>query len=866
VTLLEDHALPVVSVSLWVAAGSKNEAESSAGYAHFLEHLIQRGSKSAAPHEYTRRAHRWGGSVGVHANYDRTSITFTGMPAVLDEMLAASADMAFQAALKDSEIDLERGTLFHEIRTYYDLPASVAFLDAIRSAFPGHPYHVPMLGSFQTLGGLKSEAARAFYQNLYVPNNMALAVAGDFDPAAVSARIESVFGSVPKSAALAGRPAPPATFSGHADAEKRLDFGESWTLLTFVAPGYRHPDRAAFDLLAASLADPGSPITASLAKDKSGTLSQVSYHLLEDAGLLYIAVNPDAPEISYAAATAALRPIVDLKRNGLGQSAIADLSARLLREERLRAESMTERAERLGEATLFGGARYYWDRPLLLSRVTPEDVTRVARTWLVIENMRLVVLVPKATPPIDEAGKKAFHDVLETLGAAGEGVKPALDTSAYASAEASRVTPTAWGHPKSGARPGEVSRTVLPNGMTVVLLEDRSQPLAAASLHVKVGSGDDPAGREGLGAMALRLLAVRTAARAQDGRPSASRRQPLVPEAIVTRDFLEIRFVVPAAEIVADLAALGWSLQEPLPGPQSALEAARQSCLASLLRSERDPGAIAHDLFHEKVYAGDPYAVRLDGTPAGLAAITGEDLAAFAGRAVRPDRVVLSVVGDVDPKSLTREVERIFGGWTARGAAATESSAARPPSATASALPGEYSRQAVASQSRVLAGVPASPLLDGDFLALRQLGAAVALLSFEDLVFTRRAAFSVVTIPEGLRRGGSLAFEVIVSHEQRDDALFELQRTMRRLATDELGETDRRDVARMIAANAAIADQGVLPLASNLAYREAAGLGARSWRDEFAAAPPAAGRLKELAERYFKPASWISVVVGPPPR
>jgi hypothetical protein len=107
---------------------------------------------------------------------------------------------------------------------------------------------------------------------------------------------------------------------------------------------------------------------------------------------------------------------------------------------------------------------------------------------------------------------------------------------------------------------------------------------------------------------------------------------------------------------------------------------------------------------------------------------------------------------------------------------------------------------------------------------------------------------------------------VIVSHEQRDDALFELQRTMRRLATDELGETDRRDVARMIAANAAIADQGVLPLASNLAYREAAGLGARSWRDEFAAAPPAAGRLKELAERYFKPASWISVVVGPPPR
>src|SRR5262245_25218371 len=94
-TLLEDHTLPVVSVSLWVGAGSKDESEDSAGYAHFLEHLIQRGTERVGPHEYTRRAHRWGGSIGVHANYDRTSITLTGLPSVLDEMIQAAADMAF---------------------------------------------------------------------------------------------------------------------------------------------------------------------------------------------------------------------------------------------------------------------------------------------------------------------------------------------------------------------------------------------------------------------------------------------------------------------------------------------------------------------------------------------------------------------------------------------------------------------------------------------------------------------------------------------------------------------------------------------------------------------------------------------------
>lgn len=867
VALLEDHTLPVVSVSLWVAAGSKDESEDSAGYAHFLEHLIQRGTERVGTHEYTRRAHRWGGSIAVHTNYDRTSITLTGVPSVLDEMLQAAADVAFHAALKDAEIDLERGTLYQEIRTYYDRPASVAFLEAMRAAFSGHPYHVPMLGNFQTLGSLRSEGARAFYQNLYVPNNMALAVAGDFDPKVAAQRIEAAFGAVPKSATLPGRPGPPAKFAGHTDVEKRLDFGENWTTLTFVGPGYRHPDRAAFEVLAASLADPGSPIAASLAQEKAGMLSQVSYHLLEDAGLLYIAITPFTAELSYQAAAAALKPIVALKRSGLDESAVSGLSARILMEERLRESPMTERADGLGEATLFGGARYYWDRPLTLGRVTAADVARVAKTYLVAENLRLVVLVPKATPAIPDAGKTAFHAVFDTLGEAGEGATPGLTAVAFPPAEAARSTPTAWGNPKGASAPAQVSRTVLGNGATLLALEDHRQPLAAASLQIEVGSGDDPEGRAGLASMALRLIAMRAAARAQETK-SGPRSMLLIPEALATRDALEIRFAGSPADLSAGLASIAWSLQQPLPGSGSALETVRQSCLSSLQRLEQDPDTIGLDLFREKVYAGDAYAGRAEGTAAGLKAITEGDVKEFGTRALRPDRVVLAVVGDVETKALAKDVERILGGWAVPSAAtpAPKDAAAQPApaSATSGSQAGQFSRLSSAPQSHVVAGVPASALLDQDFPGLRQVGAVVTLLTFEELVFVRRAAFSVVTFPEGLRRGGSLGFEVIASHGRRDDALFELQRVMRRLATEDLREEDRRDAARMIAGSSAIASQRALPLASTLAYREAAGLGARSWRDEFTPAPLTSERLKALAERYFKPASWISVVVGPP--
>jgi len=868
VTLLEDHTLPVVSVSLWVGAGSKDESEASAGYAHFLEHLIQRGTERVGPHEYTRRAHRWGGSVGVRANYDRTSITLTGLPSVLDEMLGAAADMAFHASLKDGEVDLERGTLYQEIRTYYDRPASVAFLEAMRAAYSGHPYHVPMLGSFQTLGSLRSEPARAFYQNLYVPNNMALALAGDFDPKIATARIEAAFGAVPKSATLPGRPGPPAKFAGHTDVEKRLDFDENWTTLTFVGPGYRHPDRAAFEVLAASLADPGSPIAASLTQEKAGALSQVSYHLLEDAGLLYIALTPFTADLSYQAAAVALKPIVALKRNGPDEAVVTGQIARLLLEERLREAPMTERAEGLGEAALFGGLRYYWDRPLALGRVTAADVARVARTYLVAENLRLVVLVPKATPPIPDAGKTAFHAVFDTLGEAGEGTAPGLTAVAFPPSEAARATPSAWGNPKGAAIPAQVSRTVLGNGLTLLVLEDHRQPVAAASLHIEVGSGDDPEGRAGLASMALRLIATRAAARAQETKSAAPRSMLFIPEAMATRDALEIRFGGPASDLTPGLAALAWSLQQPLPGTAPTLETVRRSCLASLQRGERDADTIGIDLFREKVYAGDAYAARSEGTTAGLAAVTEGDVKEFGTRALRPDRVVLAIVGDVEAKPLAREVERILGGWAAPSTATPSPKDASAPSAPASATSGsragQFTRLSSSAQSHVVAGVPASPLLDQDFPGLRQVGGVVTLLTFEELVFARRAAFSVVTFPEGLRRGGSLAFEVVASHGRRDDALFELQRVMRRLATEDLREEDRRDAARMIAGSSAIGAQRALPLASTLAYREAAGLGAGSWRDEFTPAPLSSERLKALAEQYFKPASWISVVVGPP--
>ena len=101
-------------------------------------------------------------------------------------------------------------------------------------------------------------------------------------------------------------------------------------------------------------------------------------------------------------------------------------------------------------------------------------------------------------------------------------------------------------------------------------------------------------------------------------------------------------------------------------------------------------------------------------------------------------------------------------------------------------------------------------------------------------------------------------------HLRREEAVFDLQRLMRRLSVEDLPEKDLQDLGRMQAARGATSVQGVVALASTLAYREASGLGALSYRKEFE--PPSritAARLKELAARYLRPDAWILVKIGP---
>jgi zinc protease len=868
VVMLEDHALPLVAVSLWVGAGGKREIDSSAGYAHFLEHLVQRGTPASGPHEYLKRANRWGGSLLVRSDYDRTRITGTAVPESLDELIAAMADMALHASLEDEQIDRELRTLNQEMRSYYDAPSSVTFLETMRAAFPNHPYRVPMLGSIRSLGRLRQPELMAFYRNLYVPNNMAITVAGDFDPEEVHRLIDAAFGKASKSGTLAPPPAPPVGFAGHDDIEKRLALKESWTTLSFVGPGFRHPDRPAIEVLVRALADESVvPLSAALRREAAGTRAQVSFHGLEDAGLIYFATQPASALRSYPAATALVSALVTFKKRGLKEPEFEATVRRLLSEDRIRAEKLSERAERLSEAALFGGVRYYWDLPEVYARLTVDDVMRVARKYLVVDNLRLVVIVPEETRPFTEEEKGRFHDVLKGLGTSRPGSPPSLSGKRYSARGAARVTPGVWGNWRDAAGLGPPRRITLDNGLTVIVQGDRRHSLASASLHLRFGSRDDPPDRSGLAFLAGQVLAQGPA----DERPAgdgnrASRRGPGSYDVRVMHDLTEMRVLTIPERFEASLRLLSEALEHPTIDT-ARLAAARSTTRSTLERSGRDPGMVAINLFREKVYGGHSYAHAIAGSLPGLERTEVDDLKSFLRRRLRPREAVLVLAGDVGPAAAALDMAReIFGDW--QGAAGSDQKDGDdepedPPRGRA----GEFDRLMNTSLSHIIVGVPAVAVGHPDFGVVRQIGTALTVLGFEEMVFARRSALSLSAIPEGLKEHGSLAISLQAPHPRREEAIFDMQKLMRRLSLKTLSEKDIEDFMRVQIGRHTLSLQGVMALASHLGYREAVGLDALKFREEFEpthAARPA--KIKEIAERYLRPESWIVIKVGPSAR
>jgi zinc protease len=394
VLIQEYPSSEVVAVQLWVRAGGRDEAPTELGLAHYLEHMLFKGTTTRPKGFVDRDVEGLGGRMNAGTWFD-----FTFYHAVLPASRAVAtiemlADISVNSILDETELELEKKVVIEEMRVNEDTPQRHLARQLYGMVFDGHPYGRPVLGTPEIIQKLTRETLLAFYRRHYVPESFTLVVVGPVSPAAILQAAERTLGRLPRSGfqrlpqSMPGSLTPKKTETQRPGALAYLGMG-------WLGPKLDHADRPAVDLLASILGESRSSRLPQVLRERLGLVNSVSsnYQALEAGGVITVKAQLEAENLARAEAEI-LNEIRRMRELGVTDE---ELRRALTRAEAERAFG-SETAE--GRAQLFGHAETVWrlaeelayiDR---LRSVTPDQIRFAARRYLDLERYGRVAFVP----------------------------------------------------------------------------------------------------------------------------------------------------------------------------------------------------------------------------------------------------------------------------------------------------------------------------------------------------------------------------------------------------------------------------------------------------------------------------------------
>ena len=181
---------PVVCLDFWCQAGSASETSEESGMAHFLEHMVFKGSARLAAGEFDRRIEALGGSSNAATGFDDVHFHVLIPPDGAVEALDLLLDLVLEPRLEASDFAMERQVVLEELAQSEDQPEEVAFQELLRQACPNHAYGLPILGRREALEAHRPEAMAAFQRRHYRADRCCLSMAGPLKNLSLGERLQ----------------------------------------------------------------------------------------------------------------------------------------------------------------------------------------------------------------------------------------------------------------------------------------------------------------------------------------------------------------------------------------------------------------------------------------------------------------------------------------------------------------------------------------------------------------------------------------------------------------------------------------------------------------------------------------------------
>jgi zinc protease len=206
VVVITDRRAPVVTQQVWYRVGAADEPRGRSGIAHFLEHLMFKGTRRIAPGEFSKTIARNGGDDNAQTSWDYTTYFERIARDRLDLVMRMEADRMRNLRLLPEDIASERDVIVEERRQRTDNSPAAVLNERMRAMlYPHHPYGAPIIGWLHEMRALSRQDALDFYRRYYAPNNSILVIAGDVDAAEVRPLAERYYGRLRPTANLPPR-------------------------------------------------------------------------------------------------------------------------------------------------------------------------------------------------------------------------------------------------------------------------------------------------------------------------------------------------------------------------------------------------------------------------------------------------------------------------------------------------------------------------------------------------------------------------------------------------------------------------------------------------------------------------------------
>lgn len=253
VIVQEHRAADVIALHTWVRVGSKDEDDETSGAAHFLEHMLFKGTAKRRAGEMDREVEGVGGVLNAGTSLDWTYYHVVAASRYFDQMLELQSDAMMRSTLDPSELERERMVVLEEINRRDNFPTTRA-LELLRGlAFTAHPYRRSVLGTRASIERMPRETLLRFYRTYYVPDNMTVVVVGNVRTAQALASVRRAYAGFSGAPVLRLPPPvdPPMTGVRRLVAEQ--DVRVAYLAIGFPGPTVRDRDVHATDVLAYAL-------------------------------------------------------------------------------------------------------------------------------------------------------------------------------------------------------------------------------------------------------------------------------------------------------------------------------------------------------------------------------------------------------------------------------------------------------------------------------------------------------------------------------------------------------------------------------------------------------------------------------------